>query len=161
MFCNTILLWSMSNCAVSHNTFILAKLIKLFPIECHAIVNSQALDLFSSLFLDHDFPFLELPKDIILMFQDIYPDLSKVILNKGQHISSTTMWYNLRRAPKIQMDIISSPTFCPSNKPRLLRIVNLLLLIWPSHICHNLVVSIIDCEVEIVVALVTMLSCNV
>ena len=161
MFCNTILLWSMSNCAVSHNTFILAKLIELFPMTFHVIFSSQALDLFSNPFLDHGFPLLELPKDIILMFQDIYLDLSRVIINKVQHISSTTMWYNLRRAPKIQMDIISSPTFCPSNKPRLLRIFNLLLLIWPSHICHNLVVSIIDCEVEIVVALVTMLSCNV
>ena len=93
---------------VSHNTFILAKFIELFPTKFHAIVSSQALDLFSNLLFNHGFPFLELPKYIILMLQDIYPDLSRVIINKGQHISFTTMWYNLRRASKIQMDIIQN-----------------------------------------------------
>ena len=73
----------MPNSAVSHNTFIFTKLVKLFPIKFHVIVSSQALDLFSSLLLDHGFPLLELPKDIIIMFQDIYPDLSRLIINKG------------------------------------------------------------------------------
>ena len=81
----------MSNYVVSHNAFIFAKLIELFPTKFHAIVSSQALDLFSSLLLNNHFPLLELPKDIILMFQDIYPDLYRVIINKGQHISFTTM----------------------------------------------------------------------
>ena len=180
----------MSNCAVSHNTFILAKFIEFFPTKFHAIVSSQALDLFSSLLLNHSFPLLELPKYIILMLQDIYSDLSRVIINKGQHISSTTMWYNLRRAPKIQMDLIQNTFisinayiefhpalfpehtmltkiqfsyFCPSRKPRLLKIVNYLSLICPSRICHNLVVSIIDFEVETATptAPVTVLPCNV
>ena len=98
----------MPNCAVSYNIFILAELIEFFPTKLHAIVNSQALDMFSSLLFDHGFLLLELLNGIILMFHDIYPILSRVIINKGQHISFITMWYNLRRAPKILMDIIQS-----------------------------------------------------
>ena len=73
----------MPNCVMSHNTFIVAKLIELFITEFHVIANSQAFDLFSNLPLDYIFPLLELPKDTTLMFQDIYLNLSKVIINKG------------------------------------------------------------------------------
>ena len=81
----------MPNCAVSYNIFILAELIEFFPTKLHAIVNSQALDMFSSLLFDHGFLLLELLNGIILMFHDIYPILSRVIINKGQHISFITM----------------------------------------------------------------------
>ena len=104
----------MPNYVVSHNTFINEKVIELFPTEFHVIVSSQTLDLFSYLLLDHRFPLLKLSKEIILLFQNIYPNLYKVIINESQHISSTTMWYKRRKALKIGMDVIQS-TFSSMN----------------------------------------------
>lgn len=81
----------MPNYAVSHQSFIHIELIELFPIEFIVIVSSQAFDLFLFLLLDRSFPLFELPKNIILMLQDIWSDLSQVVINESQYISSTTM----------------------------------------------------------------------
>ena len=46
------------------------QLIELIPTEFHVTVNSQAFDLSFCQLLNHNFPLLKLPKDIIMMFQD-------------------------------------------------------------------------------------------
>ena len=85
----------MPNHIVPQNIFIVIKLIELFLTKFHIIVSYQVLDMFSYLLLDHNFPLLKLSKDSILMFQDIYrhtlTNLSIVVINEGQHISSTTI----------------------------------------------------------------------
>ena len=85
----------MPNHIVSQNIFIVIKLIELFPTKFHIIVSYQVLDMFSYLLLDHNFPLLKLSKDSIMMFQDIYrrtlTNFSSVVINEGQHISSTTI----------------------------------------------------------------------
>ena len=76
----------MLNYVMFHNTFILAKLVELFPIKLHIIIRSKVLDLFSYLLLNHNFSLFKYLKDIIFMPKNIHLVISKVVIKRSIYI---------------------------------------------------------------------------
>ena len=65
-------------------------------------------DFLSSLILNQSLPLLECHKNVIILFEKVNPNLSRVVINESEKVICTTLWGNFWRTLKIRMNIIHS-----------------------------------------------------
>ena len=126
-----ILIKYLENFESRHAISLLQQILKIFTY-LPLVSNYHACFLsFFFFFLAHYFPLLKLPKDNILIFQDIYLNISRVIINNGQYVFSTAIRYNLKKGLKVVMNV--------SKLPLILSIIvlNLTLHCFQIHNTHK------------------------
>lgn len=107
-FYNTILLRGVWCNEVSCNTLCLIKIFKRFGLVFPSMVRLQISDLSSCLSFYFGLLLLKLCKSLILMSHKISSNFLREIINEGDEVDCTCMWFNQRRTPHICMNIVQN-----------------------------------------------------